>query len=207
MGSKCSKGSKGLVLRCLQEALRSMRLARTTNCRGCLPRFSAIAVTALMIAAASGVAGCSYRTDIPFRDLVIGAWTMSDASLGLLEAAGYERIESTDHRIVLLPSGGCEFRSYWIYSRDRSKRQDDYFGPAKTCNWQTTSARVDRLRMRRKVRGGLTIQVSKVSANSTPTQDATADFLIEDRDGSIVLTGLIGDPDQDETIDFIKAER
>lgn len=155
------------------------------HCGRGVRRTVAVSVVALTIA------GCTRHTDVPAPESLYGTYTLTQHSLDLAAALGFDKTAPQDHRIVLSADGRCEFFSYWHFESRREDRQNDYYPAGSNCSWEALDAEVAARRIN--VVGA--VDLSIWDRTGPIHRAAGVDLQIERIDGEPFLLATSGHPD------------
>lgn len=122
----------------------------------------------------------------------------------MLGKRGFARRGEDEHEIVLLASGGCEFRSYWVFNDDSDDKEADYLDGSRSCMWEPEKAWAGVLRGSNVV-GGVRVVVEwpQVRASDQP-RFAVTSFAVERRDGELALVARFGEAGKAGIVDFVR---
>jgi hypothetical protein len=155
--------------------------------------------------------GCTDVAGPPPVAEVVGVWRLAPAAQERLSREGFRRHTVDDHRVELGSDGKCDFRSYTSFYPDSSGRSGDasYIAKPVTCSWQPISVTV-RAWSRRRSHGALSVHLAALKPEgAAPNVTTYIDVVlnVEKREAGLVLTAPIGDPDNEEVVEYVRVDR
>jgi hypothetical protein len=149
-------------------------------------------VVCCLVAVALAAAACKRHTGVPAAESLYGTYTLTQHSLDLASALGFDKTAPQDHRIVLAADGRCEFFSYWYFARRVEDRRNDYYPAGSNCSWKTLDAEVT-ASYRANVVGAIDLSIWD---RTVPIHRAAGvDLQVELFDGEPFLLATSGHPD------------
>ena len=140
----------------------------------------------------------NYYLGKPSNQMMVGDWQMNSDSLRKLHRAGYTVIAPDRHRFVLRADGTCQFRSYWMYiAPDLAEQAYMECGG----RWQIV---FDQVPSALSSLLGVKHPILEIKLQENSDSSSTVRFYLTDRNRRLTLWEYLGDPDDDEHVEFEK---